>query len=287
MLYGLYMRWSELKAKRKWEAIAGEYGEDASEYIPSNLDTLFTESLNDIGLSNVSRAFANYHEYMLDGKIIPLGQPTSADHLAYLGYEKTNLTDILNDVLDLTSDQVFSKGILFDFNTDDQVYVYADREALQQMVYNLVSYAIEKCLLTEGTKKVIVRTKVLGSSVLLKVSHSGGTIDNGLVKALNRADSINAKDLDLRVSLCHELVSDLQGEMRCKYRRNKNDNIDGNIFEFVLHRVDQDDLPLAVLDSDVTVNREEKIADSENIETKKVIKVMKGTKKEILNQMNA
>ena len=175
-----------------------------------------------------------------------------------------NLSKVVNDVSDMLSDRMFGQGIVLDFEIDQEIFVYAQNEAIVQVIFNLLSNAIDSCTESGGGRKIGLRTKVLGGVVLFKISDTGTAMSSETVQFLN-GEKIQA-DLDPRIEISREFMSEFGGNIVSKYRRDEEGNTTGNIIELVFHRVD------------------EKSVAQTQAKTKQV-RVVKGKKAEVLEQL--
>jgi len=84
--------------------------------------------------------------------------------------ERFSLTNIIGDILKRYTKLTAQKGYSIDFKQDREVFVFADALRISQVIYNLLSNAINY---TGADKKVWVRQKVSGRAVRVEFEDTG------------------------------------------------------------------------------------------------------------------
>ncbi len=193
--------------------------------------------------------------------------------------EKINFTFLINDVVDMLSDKMFVHGIMLDHDIDDNIFISANKDALEQVIYNLLSRSIEALIENKGERRINIRTKPLGGTLLFKIMDTGAAMDADSVRFINGEN--NGANVDVRLMLSKEFMKDFAGQMISKYRRNEVGSINGNIVELVFHRAEADQtiaIPQEIQEEIIETN----IAQESHGH---LVSLMKGSKKDILERI--
>ncbi len=174
------------------------------------------------------------------------------------GLEKINLENTVSQVVDILSQKIFTQGIVLDLNIDDEVYVWAQIEAITQVFYNLINNSIKSLRGYDGNKKIQVDVKKLGNLVKVEISDSG----KGFSEKLLSDDISQPTDFSkfgAGLTICNEFMNEFKGKM---FLANSDETSGGARVNLLFKRV-----PRA------------------SLEQKRVVSVMRGHKKEILNHI--
>ena len=75
-------------------------------------------------------------------------------------------------MIDIHSSKIFTQGVKLDLNVEDNVNVQGDQESLEQIFYYLILNAVNSGDNSEN-KKVSIKLKKLGGTVIIELAHSG------------------------------------------------------------------------------------------------------------------
>ncbi len=177
----------------------------------------------------------------------------------HLGAE-VELEDRIATVIDLISSKIFTLGINLDIDSED-IKVYAEEEALDQVIYHLLTNAIDNYDFEDPKKYLSINTRVLGSTVLFDVFDSGREFSKEFLRQTKGLSTGILEHTDLAIA--QSLVKDMGAKISFENVGNEDGGHVGRKIQIVLTAVESSN------------------------KKKKVTRVEKGTKKEILERMNS
>ncbi len=146
-----------------------------------------------------------------------------------------HLDNILARVVNLTSNRLFTRGIALDFDIDDELYVYADEESLEQVFYHVLTNSFKDLDNKEGLKKIRVSVRSLGGSLLLCFEDNGVSFSKTLLKIESGLlGSITDKDsLSTELEICRAFMNDFGGSVLFENTYDKAKNAVGKKIKLV------------------------------------------------------
>jgi hypothetical protein len=229
----------------------------------AKIDGVISSALTESGYTKTATLFKEYHEDLLDRSVVTHSYSEAAAPQKILNIDLTPETISLNIIADKVyesiSPKIFSSGILFDMEMDNNIHVAAEEEQFHQLLHSVFTYGVEAAQ-SGGDKKARICTKVLGDILYVKLNISGACYNSSELES-NNVENINFMVLS-------EMMKDMNGTIVIK-----------NIFE--------DSNSQAVVE--LTLREIASIktdAIEEAISTKKVTSVVKGSKKEILKSFS-
>ncbi|MBT4791775.1 MAG: hypothetical protein HON90_09405 [Halobacteriovoraceae bacterium] len=177
--------------------------------------------------------------------------------------ESSDFNLSFNTVLDRMQAQAFKAGILLDTSLNDDFWINSSHEALEQLLYNLMSFAMDCSALVEVDRVVKVRSKSLGGIAYCKVQVKNYSFNEDQLGVLNGKEP--SSETSINLILLRELIKDANASIAVK---NKQNSLTGTIeseIEIVFDRVQKQK-------NKNEVNR---------------VNVVKGNKQEIRNYFNA
>ena len=165
---------------------------------------------------------------------------------------------VLGSVVDLVSSKIFTMGINLDIDSE-AVYVTAEREALEQVFYHVLMNSISSYSHDDPNKYLSITMKKLGGTLLIDFFDSGREFGKDFLKHAAGISANHEEQSDLSVALA--LIDDINGKLSFE-------NVASEDGTRVIGRKVQ------VVLNVFTAN-----------EGKRVTKIEKGTKKEILQKM--
>lgn len=165
---------------------------------------------------------------------------------------------VLGSVVDLVSSKIFTMGINLDIDSE-AVYVKAEREALEQVFYHVLMNSISSYSHDDPNKYLSITMRKLGGTLLIDFFDSGREFGKEFLKHAAGLGTSSAAQSDLSVAL--GLIDDVDGKLSFE-------NVASEDGSRVIGRKVQ------VVLNVFTANT-----------GKRVTKVEKGTKKEILAKM--
>lgn len=168
---------------------------------------------------------------------------------------------VLGSVVDLVSSKIFTMGINLDIDSET-VFVKAEREALEQVFYHVLMNSITSYSHDDPNKYLSITMKKLGGTLLIDFFDSGREFGKDFLKHAAGLGSSTAAQSDLSIAL--GLIDDIDGKIS---------------FENV---ASEDGLRVIGRKVQVVLN----VFTANTASTgKRVTKIEKGTKKEILEKM--
>ena len=144
------------------------------------------------------------------------------------------MTALVKEATDLLRLQADSKQIEMQFNSEDHVYIYADRDMISLVIRNLLSNAI-KFTPTSGKVEIVIIEKP--SLVELLVRDTGVGMEPHVVRELfankfySTQGTANETGTGIGLMLCNDFITRNGGNIQVKSEVGK-----GSVFSFVLPR---------------------------------------------------
>lgn len=238
--------------------------------------------------NNNSFALNSPSQQKIEEKSIPF--LTDASHL-----EKVYLIPIFSQIAERFSHKFMTHGILLDFQIPEDLYVFGQKDLLQQTFFGLMAHALKQCVEKnawmkeiEGNvsaKKITVRTLVQGQIVLLEIGHAGEGFSQEGISSLTEMEArfkghsaFHYESSYLRVA--HELVKEMCGYMSLQNHHSAEGKVWGASIQLLLQKAEISSIERIHLGQE-----EDGWVSSSS--PKRVQQVVKGKKKDILRHLNA
>lgn len=202
------------------------------------------------------------------------GEVSSGEQEALLPHklgsdEVVELEDRIAGVVDLVSSKLFTLGINLDIDSEE-VKVYAEEEALDQVIYHLLTNAIENYDFEDPKKYLKIGVRTLGSTVFMDIFDSGREFSKEFLRQSKGLATGLLEHTDLAIA--QSLAEDMGAKLSFENVGNEDGAHVGRKVQLVL---------TAAADR----NKKQTNRKSQNHSKKKVTRVERGTKKEILERM--
>lgn len=176
--------------------------------------------------------------------------------------ERANINLAARNTADRLSDKIENSGIILDEFLEEEFWVEANNEGLEQLLFNLYSFAIESSENVNGQKKATIKSKALGGISYFKTRVNNCLLNAEEMEVFNGSSNSNCSNVNLL--LLKEIASDLGCSITAKNIINGGAGFTGWEIEVVFTRAKSD------VKTAPTTSR-----------------VMKGTKKEILASLRS
>ncbi len=216
-------------------------------------------ALEQNGLVNCSKLFANFHAYTsmekgknkmsLEALVTPMGasrklSPTTLDQIweddsktfsadvNSVKMENINLEKMSSSVVDLLAEKLFSQGVQLDINIADNLMIKARQEEMEQALYHLFAYAINSTHSENGEKNISIFAHKLGDVVAFDLIHSGTGFEESILKQRAGLGGVSgAVDVDLQV--CQSLLSEMEAKVQLDNKIDQNGNTVGGRIKII------------------------------------------------------
>ena len=131
--------------------------------------------------------------------------------------------------------KIDSEGIAIEESLEDEIFVKGNEEGLEQLLFNLFSFAIEKSASSEGQKKINIRSKALGGISYCKVRISDLVLNSDEMEFFHSPMDSSSSNVNLAV--LKELATDLDANLGAKNILNSNGNFSGAEIELIFKRL--------------------------------------------------
>lgn len=173
-----------------------------------------------------------------------------------------HLDAVLAAIVNRASDKLFSKGLNVQLDVKEDVYIEGESELVEQVIFHSINFALANVSADKsGRSKLTLSLRALGPMAAFEVVFTGNGIKKEALDALNGLSRANA-GADISLSIISELMKETGGRFVAE-------NTDGGS-------------KLKLIFSSIFANMD---ARSDEAPTKRVDKVIKGTKKDILNEL--
>jgi hypothetical protein len=150
--------------------------------------------------------------------------------------------EALTESVHSLSAKIFAKGVMVDIETPEDLWIWADKEALVQVFCNTLSNAIESAGSVEQFRRVTVKALGVGNNVVLEISDNGKGFTAPMMVASSDEEKIKfytpgmrtvwefmkdfggALDLSNQLSVTNEIIG---AKIRLEFKRAKKENARG------------------------------------------------------------
>lgn len=150
--------------------------------------------------------------------------------------ESSDFGEPYSMVLDRLQAKAFKLGVLLDTNLADKFSVCSTREVLEQFLFSLISFSMEKSVEGEEGRKLTIRSKSLGAIAYCKIKISNYIFSNEDLSVLRGEEPCSSTPVNLL--LLRELVKDANATLGVKSKQGLNGNIESEI-EVLFQRVQE------------------------------------------------
>ncbi|MFZ4712242.1 MAG: hypothetical protein ACOYL6_00905 [Bacteriovoracaceae bacterium] len=168
--------------------------------------------------------------------------------------DSVNLTETISKVINLLSGKAFSNGVILDFDLSRAIEVKGHQDSISQIIFNLLSHAINNNLSNQAVKRVRAELLTVGDRVTLKMTDNSQIYTESMVREIN-SQLNNIEDLGLNV--CKEFVNECKGELSVKNILNGDGTVSHSVTTLELN-----------------------LAPSVEVESPRLVSYMKGKKKD-------
>lgn len=169
-------------------------------------------------------------------------------------------------LVDRMNDKVFTHGILLDQNLDEDFWIRGNSESLEQLLYNLLSFAVENSLHHNSGRRISVKSKALGGISYFKTRISNYLLNPTEMEVFN--GGAVSGEANVNLLLMKEIAADMGVSIAAKNILNGGSNFTGAEIEVVFTR--------AKVKSEPAQERAPKVS-----------KILKGRKKDILKALRS
>ncbi len=155
--------------------------------------------------------------------------------LMEFNFEKINLYSVVNSNLEILEQRAVQKNISLINNTDQDIYIYSDKNIIHTVLRNLISNAVK---FTTAGGSVTVNSKDIKSIIEVSVRDTGvGISEQDLGKLFKIDEKVSNKGTDgepstgLGLLLCKELIEKNEGTIYAKSELGK-----GSEFIFTIRK---------------------------------------------------
>lgn len=174
-----------------------------------------------------------------------------------------NFDEMLTKTIDVLSSKIFKHGVVLDIELDETINILAYEESLEYVLYNIMNFAIGPEAGKNSNKKINIKMKVIGGVVMVDFIYNGKGPSDDFIKAhTGLSNKVAAVDLELVV--CEELMKEFGGKM---------------IFENL------SDVDGQALGSKIRMLFQLGAGDVDNLKKPRLLRLKKGRRGEILNQL--
>jgi K+-sensing histidine kinase KdpD len=135
------------------------------------------------------------------------------DHVMSFNKMDLNLDQNISKVIDHLAEKLFSKGIQLEVNVDEKMTVVGSEEALEQILFHALQFAISSTNTNNSTRKIGVNAIKLGDLIALDINNSGAGFSAEVLKAKVGLETTSSV-IDLDLQICQSLVSEIGGKMQ-------------------------------------------------------------------------
>jgi hypothetical protein len=216
-----------------------------SEFVSANIERALDNILAKVHMPKTYFLFNKYHSELLERAYksfesdegISVDQRSSVSKVSEIQPQPTAFfQDAIGSVLDQFSEKAFSHGILLNADLEDDFHVRGEVEALEQVLYNVLSFATSKTLNQVESRRLDIKTSALGGTAYLKIKVANYCFNASELDYIADTD-IQTSEVDRNLILVHEVVKDLGASIELRNTIDV-DNSSGCEIKVLLERVD-------------------------------------------------
>lgn len=250
----------------------------SGDFISAKVEQVMEKALVGAGMPITYELFNHYHASILERGAVA-AREYSDDYIDVVDNgvdaDIVDLNQSFTTALSLVQEKAFTYGVIVDFDLEEDSFVFGKADGIEQIIFNIINNSIDASLIHNSGRKVTVRSKALGGVTYLKTSiahHCYSADELDYVAGTN--DDTTA--VSMQLVMTKELMEDFGGKLNIKNNLDINGSVAGSSVELIFNRTDA---PVVVMDS---AERYEEVLDS----SAKLVSVVKGTKKSILDGFN-
>jgi hypothetical protein len=267
----------------------------------AKIDRLMQMALNTANFPETLKLFNNYHTKILESRSQIEVSDEKVTPVVVDNRSISNLNSSFDVALKGVQNKAFTHGVIIDFDLDEDMMIYGESEDVQQVLYTMMNYSIDSSMHHNHGRRITVRSKPLGGTVYLKVNVTGHCFNATELDYLS--SSVESADVDMNLMMLKELVDVSSIRYEVKNKLDDSGTLSGSEVEFIFDRADvattqtedvmeaknADQLEMPIeLDIVAAADRElEGIFTTPDEANNKQISIMKGSKKEILAQLQS
>ena len=119
------------------------------------------------------------------------------------------LEDVLTNVIDSMASYLFTRGVFLDLDIEENIWVRATKEGLEQIVFQLISY-LSKGNADEGSsRRITIKAHIKDQKVEINLINQGHVFNAELLNSINSPFMTDNSCLQIAKSLMHEFEADL------------------------------------------------------------------------------
>ena len=270
-IFGLQSK-SDREALSKIEEESNSILESGEEFISAQFERIIENIMAKVDMPKTYSLLNAYHSNLLEkqykafdsseGLVAEGVREDSIEVNTLKEWETADFHSAMSSVLENISEKAFTHGVIIDSELEDEFFIKGEQDALEQLLFSLMSYATESSLHQIEGRKISLKSKPLGGTAFFKLRLSNYCFNANELNFLNGDDEL-ASSINMNLHLIKEVVKDIGANLAVKNKMNAGKNIEGSEIEIVFERVNVD-----------------KVA-----QPKKNVSIVKGSKKDILKAM--
>jgi hypothetical protein len=248
----------------------------------TKIDNIIAAALEKNGMSRSSSLFRSYHSRLLEKQVgmrmydeAKVSAPIityksevidipSIPEVVNTPKEKIDLIDVYSSISKQFSNLAVVKGILFDVELINTLWIEGTHETTSQAIFTAVNTAVGTAK-EANAKKISVQTKSLGGVGLFRVTVPNHVYTSEQLEQFSN-DSVISKNIEME--LLKEIMKDVGGNVNMKNNVDDEGRISGSTIELVFTKTSAPELAIPT-----------------GRPVKELKRLVKGSKREILRQM--
>lgn len=275
-----YQRKQSREALNKIEEESNNILDSDEEIISAHFERVIENVMAKVEMPRTYDLLNAYHSNLLEKqyKAFETSEGVNADGIREHSVEVPSVSienlpaadfhNAMSSVLENISEKAFTHGIMIESDLEDEFFVKGDQDALEQLIFSIMTYATENTINQIEGRKINLRSKALGGTAFFKVKLSNYCFNVDELNFLNGDESL-ASSVNMNLLLIKEVVKDLGAKIAVKNKMNSSVSIEGSEIEVLFERIN---------------TQESKVNDELS---QKSISIVKGKKKDILKAMQA
>lgn len=202
-----------------------------------------------------------------------------------------HLDNTLARVVNILSGRLFTRGIILEFDIDQELYVYAEEESLEQVFYQILTNAVKDLENKSGYKRIRVGVRSLGGSLIVSFEDNGLSFSDQFMKKESGLIEDGLEDIkaSTELEICRTFMTDFGGSIVFENTKNEEGEQTGKAIKLVFKAVHPEvvEVTRAAQSVDAETGESLESVEEEATNGRELTMVKKTTKRELLKQIAA
>ena len=252
----------EIKRRRKLqliESVASKELLKGDELILDHVLQVVSDALLDVNLITTRDMFVKFYNNVVTGRISSFVRPSyiekhlheelvtptqakqkssserpvenAANEIVQSDLINVQLEDVLTNVIDSMAGYLFTRGVFLDLDIEENLWVQASKEGLEQIVFQLISYLSKGEDNEESSKKITIKASLKNQKVEINLINKSHMFNADLLNSINSPFMTDNSCLQIAKSLMNEFDAEIDFSNQISHNGEQMDGLVRLVFE--------------------------------------------------------